>query len=127
MQAATTRMVVLAATASMTAFAAFAHHGWDWAEEAQSELTGTIRTVSIAPPHPSLEVETASDGIWKVELGNPRQTQRSGFVEGSAKPGDEIVVLGNRSLDQAEKRMKAVRITVAGKVFDIYPERIKTN
>lgn len=127
MQAATTRMTVLAAAASMTAFAAFAHHGWTWAEEEQTELTGTIRTVSIAPPHPSLEVETASDGVWNVELGNPRQTQRSGFVEGSAKPGDTIVVLGNRSLDQNEKRMKAVRITVAGNVFDIYPERIETN
>lgn len=99
----------------------------DLAEEEQTELTGTIRTVSIAPPHPSLEVETASDGVWKIELGNPRQTQRSGFVEGSAQPGDAIVVLGNRSLDQNEKRMKAVRITVAGKVFDIYPERIETN
>lgn len=127
MQAATTRMVVLAAAASMTTFAAFAHHGWGWAEEAQSDLTGTIRTVSIAPPHPSLDVETASDGVWKIELGNPRQTQRSGFAQDSAKPGDTIVVLGNRSLDQAEKRMKAVRITVAGKVFDIYPERIQTN
>ncbi len=126
MQAAGTRMVMLAAAGTMTAFAAFAHHGWTWAEEKQSELTGTIRTVAIAPPHPALEVETA-DGIWNVELGNPRQTERSGFVEGSAKPGDEIVVLGNRSLDRSEKRMKAVRITVAGKVFDIYPERIETN
>lgn len=127
MQTETIRIVTFAAAATMTAFAAFAHHGWTWAEEKQTELTGTIRTVMIAPPHPALEVETASDGVWKVELGNPRQTERSGFVEGSAKPGDEIVVLGNRSLDQSEKRMKAVRITVAGKVFDIYPERIETN
>ncbi len=127
MQTETIRIVTVAAAATMTAFAAFAHHGWTWAEEKQTELTGTIRTVMIAPPHPALEVETASDGVWKVELGNPRQTERSGFVEGSAKPGDEIVVLGNRSLDQDEKRMKAVRITVAGKVFDIYPERIETN
>ncbi|MGJ7040424.1 hypothetical protein J2Y63_003689 [Shinella sp. BE166] len=127
MQTETIRIVTFAAAVTMTAFAAFAHHGWTWAEEKQTELTGTIRTVMIAPPHPALEVETASDGVWKVELGNPRQTERSGFVEGSAKPGDEIVVLGNRSLDQSEKRMKAVRITVAGKVFDIYPERIETN
>ena len=61
----------------------------------------------------------------RVELGNPRQTERSGFVEGSAKAGDAIVVLGNRSLDPSEKRMKAVRITVAGKTYDIYPERIR--
>jgi len=121
---------MLAATAAIMAFAAtaaLAHHGWTWAEEEQSELTGIVRTVTIAPPHPSLQVETASDGLWKIELGNPRQTQRAGFVEGSAKPGDEVVILGNRSLDQSEKRMKAVRITVNGKVFDIYPERIRTN
>ncbi|MDI7861361.1 DUF6152 family protein [Rhizobiaceae bacterium n13] len=104
-----------------------AHHGWSWAEAELSELNGTIRTISMAPPHPSLEVETASDGVWRIELGNPRQTQRSGFVEGSAKIGDQIVVLGNRSLDPNEKRMKAVRITVAGKVYDIYPERIRMN
>ncbi|WP_311785677.1 DUF6152 family protein [Ferirhizobium litorale] len=118
------------ASACLTAFfagAAMAHHGWSWAEAELSELNGTIRTISMAPPHPSLEVETASDGVWRIELGNPRQTQRSGFVEGSAKIGDQIVVLGNRSLDPNEKRMKAVRITVAGKVYDIYPERIRMN
>ncbi|MNT99397.1 hypothetical protein D3C72_2422300 [compost metagenome] len=59
-------------------------------------------------------------------MGNPRQTERSGFVEGVAKVGDQIVVLGNRSLDPSEKRLKAVRVSVAGKTFDIYPERIRT-
>lgn len=123
-----TASVAVAATVTLTvATAALAHHGWGWAEEQQSQLTGTIRTVTIAPPHPSMDVETASDGLWRVELGNPRQTERAGFVEGSARPGDEIVVLGNRSLDVNEKRMKAVRITVNGKVFDIYPERIQSN
>jgi hypothetical protein len=116
-----------AAITALAATAALAHHGWAWAEEEQTELTGTIRKVVIAPPHPSLDVETANDGMWKIELANPRQTARSGFDEGSAKPGDKIVVLGNRSLDPNEKRMKAVRITVEGKVFDIYPERITVN
>lgn len=120
----------IAATIAITALSATvapAHHGWTWAEEEQTELTGTVRAVVIAPPHPTLDVETANDGLWKVELGNPRQTQRSGFVEGSAKPGDQVVVLGNRSLDRDEKRMKAVRVTVEGKVFDIYPDRITVN
>ncbi|ACP24490.1 hypothetical protein NGR_c06970 [Sinorhizobium fredii NGR234] len=106
---------------------AYAHHGWSWAEADQIELSGTIREISMAPPHPTLRVETKNDGLWLVELGNPRLTERSGFVEGVAKVGDPIVALGNRSLDRAEKRMKAVRITVAGKVYDIYPERIQTN
>ncbi|MCA1489648.1 DUF6152 family protein [Sinorhizobium alkalisoli] len=106
---------------------AYAHHGWSWAEADQVELSGVIREISMAPPHPTLRVETENDGVWRVELGNPRLTQRSGFVEGVAKVGDPIVVLGNRSLDPNEKRMKAVRITVAGKVYDIYPDRIQTN
>ncbi|MBD9371387.1 hypothetical protein IB238_01875 [Rhizobium sp. ARZ01] len=122
-----TGILAVAAILAFAATASFAHHGWTWAEEEQTELKGIIRTVVIAPPHPTLDVETASDGLWKIELGNPRQTQRSGFVEGSAKQGDQVVVLGNRSLDPDEKRMKAVRITVNGKVFDIYPERIKMN
>ncbi|MDK1488858.1 DUF6152 family protein [Sinorhizobium sp. 7-81] len=106
---------------------AYAHHGWSWAEADQIELSGTIREISMAPPHPTLDVETENDGVWRVELANPRQTERSGFVEGVAKVGDPVVALGNRSLDRSEKRMKAVRITVAGKAYALYPERIRTN
>ncbi|MFH5926549.1 DUF6152 family protein [Roseomonas xinghualingensis] len=104
---------------------AAAHHGWNWAEDEQVELSGTIREVTIAPPHPALRVETASEGVWTVELGNPTQTRRAGFVEGVAKPGDRIVALGNRSQNRNERRMKAVRITVGERRFDIYPERIQ--
>jgi hypothetical protein len=110
----------------VAATTAAAHHGWSWAEADQIELKGTIRTISFAPPHPSMEVE-AEDGVWRVELGNPNQTKRSGFVEGEAAVGDAIVALGNRSTDPNEKRLKAVRITVGDKTYDIYPERIQTN
>ncbi|MBZ9653448.1 DUF6152 family protein [Phyllobacterium lublinensis] len=111
----------------LIASGAAAHHGWSWAEADQIELKGVIRDIFIGPPHPTLDVETANDGMWHIELANPSQTRRAGFVEGSAKVGDEIVALGNRSTDPKEKRMKAVRISVSGKTFDLYPERIKTN
>lgn len=115
--------ITLSATIAGTAFA---HHGWAWAEGEQTTLEGTIQSISFAPPHPSLTV--MSEGVvWQIDLGNPRQTERSGFAEGSAKVGDAITVLGNKSQDENEKLMKAVRITVAGKNFDMYPERIKTN
>jgi hypothetical protein len=118
------RYVTLAA-AALFSVATFAHHGWSWAEDEQTELMGTIASISMSPPHPTLRVK-ADDGVWQVDLGNPTQTARSGFMEESAKVGDSIVVLGNRSLEKDKKHMKAVRITVREKRYDIYPERIKT-
>ena len=114
------------AGAALLAGAAMAHHGWSWAEADQIDLTGTITAISFAPPHPTLELDT-TDGGWRIELGNPGLTQRSGFVEGVVAVGDEITIRGNRSLDPDEKRLKAVRVTVAGKNYDIYPSRIVTN
>jgi hypothetical protein len=110
-----------------TSLPAAAHHGWSWAEDEQTELKGTIRSVSMAPPHPSLQVAAADGVVWQIDLGNPNQTARSGFTEASAKAGDAIVVLGNRHKDKTKMMMKAVRITVAGKNYDMYPERIRTN
>jgi hypothetical protein len=110
---------------SLTATSAFAHHGWEWAEQEQMQLKGTVKTVSLAPPHPRLEVDAGANGTWRVELGNPFQTERAGFGESSAKPGDAVTAIGNRAKDKAERRMKAVQITVGGKTYDIYPERIQ--
>ncbi|WP_226562262.1 DUF6152 family protein [Salipiger thiooxidans] len=102
---------------------AASHHGWSWAEGELSEMTGTIQEISFAPPHPSLVVEV--DGqTWQVDLGNPNQTQRSGFAQGSAVAGDEVTILGNRSLEESENLIKAVRITIDGQSYDMYPERI---
>ena len=106
---------------------ALAHHGWNWAEDQQSELKGTVKSVSMAPPHPSLQVTGADGKQWLIDLANPNQTERSGFTAASAKAGDAITVLGNRSKDKSQLWMKAVRIIVAGKTYDLYPERIKTN
>lgn len=114
-------------TIVVTSVPAVAHHGWSWAEDAQSELKGTIRSISMAPPHPSLQVVAADGVLWQIDLGNPNQTERSGFTATSAKPGDAIVILGNRHKDKTKMQMKAVRITIAGKNYDMYPERIRTN
>jgi len=117
---------VVGGTAAGLSLPASAHHGWGWAEDQQSELKGTIHSISMAPPHPSLQV-AATDGQWLIDLGNPNQTERSGFTGTSAKVGDAIVVLGNKHKDKTKKHMKAVRITIAGKNYDMYPERIRMN
>ncbi len=117
---------VIVFTAALTiGTAAFAHHGWEWAEEKQTTLEGTIREIYIGPPHPTLKVETAKDGLWQIDLANPSQTSRSGFAEGSAQRGNKVVILGNRSAQKDQKLMKAVKITVEGKDFLLYPERMQ--
>ena len=114
----------LAASLAAVTLPAQAHHGWDWAQAEQTEMKGTIQKVSMAPPHPSLQVKAADGVVWQVDLSNPGQTERSGFTGTSAKPGDSIVVLGNKHKDKSKRVMKAVRITVGGKNYDMYPERI---
>ncbi len=123
----THRLVLMLCATAMALFTmqAYAHHGWAWAEEEQSELKGTLTEISMVPPHPALRV-TAQDGrLWQVDLGNPNQTQRSGFTGDTAKVGDAITILGNRTKEPNKAHMKAVRITVGGKQYDMYPERIK--
>ena len=113
------------AVAAMIATAAAAHHGWDWAEDEQTELQGTIREIYIGPPHPELRVEAADGVVWRVELGNPRLTAASGFVEGVTVPGDTVLVRGHRALDEADLHMKAVRLTIGEDQYDIYPDLIE--
>ncbi len=120
-------LMTAVAGAIVPSLPALAHHGWSWAEDQQIELKGTIQKISIAPPHPTLMVAAADGVVWLVELGNPSLTARSGFNAKTAKPGDAIVVLGNRHKDKSKAHMKAVRITIAGKNYDIYPERIRAS
>ena len=108
------------------ALPAFAHHGWAWAEDDFFELSGTITAVSYGNPHPTLDVR-AEDGVWRVDLAPPRATANAGFTEDSAKVGDEMTAIGHRSRDHAERRMKAVRITIGDKTYDVYPGRVPTN
>ena len=117
------RVALGLATTGIGVSGATAHHGWSWAEGEQTELRGTVREVYVGQPHPTLRVQ-AADGAWLIELANPQQTERSGFTATSAAPGDPVSAVGNRSRAEGEKRMKAVRITVRGRTFDIYPERI---
>jgi hypothetical protein len=106
---------------------ALAHHGWSWAEGEQTELRGTVREVYIGQPHPTLRVTGPDNQLWTVELGNPRQTANAGFTAESAAAGDQVVALGNRAHAQGERRLKAVRITVRDRTYDIYPDRIGRN
>jgi hypothetical protein len=123
----TLRIAAAALFAAGLAPAALAHHGWSWAEGEQTELRGTIREVYVGQPHPTLRVAGPDNQLWTVELANPRQTANAGFTAASAAAGDQVVALGNRARATGERRMKAVRITVRDRTYDLYPERISRN
>ncbi len=111
-----------AGLALLAAGPALAHHGWSWTEDGFFELNGIIKEIYIGNPHATLDVDVEGE-IWRVELAPPSATTRAGFTEDVAKVGDEVTAIGNRSQDENEKRMKAVRVTVNGKTYDVYPNR----
>ncbi|MCR5857175.1 DUF6152 family protein [Mesorhizobium sp. J428] len=119
------KLVALAGTIMLmfSGSAAFAHHGWSWTQDGFFELTGRIVSIYYGNPHPVLDVEV--DGqVWKVDLATPAATTRAGFLENTAKIGDDVTAVGNRSRDETRHWMKAVRISVGGKTYDVYPSRV---
>ncbi len=111
------------AALAMLTLPALAHHGWSWTQDGFFELKGIIADIYIGNPHATLDVDVEGD-IWRVELAPPARTIAAGFTDEVAKKGDEVTATGNRSRDETEKRMKAVRITVNGKTYDVYADRV---
>ncbi|MER8770826.1 DUF6152 family protein [Mesorhizobium sp. M0960] len=124
MQSPFSRSVTLAAAVMLAAAtAAYAHHGWSWTQDGFFELKGRITAIYIGNPHATLDVDAEGEA-WRVEMAPPSRTIAAGFTEGVAKVGDEVTAIGHRSRDESEKRMKAVRIIVGGKTYDVYPDRL---
>jgi hypothetical protein len=117
---------VAMAVVALAAAPALAHHGWSWTEEETFELRGKISKVYVGNPHATLDVDSAG-GVWRVELAPPARTIAAGFTEQTAAAGDQVIAIGNRSKDRDERRMKAVRIIVNGKTYDVYPDRVPSN
>jgi hypothetical protein len=119
--------ILAASVAALTLVvsAALAHHGWNWAEDEQTEMTGTIQEIYIGYPHPRLIIETPDEGRWTVDLGNPRQTADAGFDADEAAVGDEVLVRGHRSKNAGEQLIKAVRITIDDRQYTFYPNLLR--
>ncbi len=112
-------------TALCFAGAAFAHHGWAWTEDEETQMSGQLEKIHLGNPHAHVELRNAQ-GLWEVDLAPPGPTERAGFVDGVAKVGDTAIVTGHRSKDPKELMFKAETITVNGKTFDVYPSRPKS-
>ncbi|MFM9843159.1 MAG: DUF6152 family protein [Dongiaceae bacterium] len=99
-----------------------AHHGWGWATDEEFELTGKVTGVKLGNPHGELSLD-ANGEAWLVEIGQPWRNERAGLTEGLLAMGTEVTVHGHRSIDPDEKLMKAERLIIAGKDYNLYPDR----
>jgi hypothetical protein len=105
----------------LAAIPALSHHGWAWTADGFFELEGVIAEIYIGNPHATLDVDVEGE-TWRVELAPPSRTIAAGFTEDVAKKGDEVTAIGHRSRDSNERRMKAVRLVIGGKTYDVYPD-----
>ena len=102
---------------------AFAHHGWRWTDDGQFELTAKVETAVLGNPHGVLTMD-AEGAKWQVEVGQPWRNERAGLTDAMMARGATLTIVGKRSSDPKERRMKAERLIINGRSFDLYPERL---
>lgn len=100
-----------------------AHHGWDWTEGEPFKLTGIVEEVYVGNPHVTMKVR-GEEGVWDVDLAPLAATLRAGFDENAVKVGDEVTCIGHRAKDHEDLHMKAARVIVGDKTYDVYPTRV---
>lgn len=104
--------------------AAHAHHGWQWAKDEHHTLSGTIVDVKLGNPHGLVTLEVGAER-WTVEVGQPWRNARAGLADEMLAPGKAISAIGPRSAREGERLLKAERISIDGKHYDLYPERLR--
>lgn len=106
----------------LTLAAAHAHHGWRWTADGNFEVTGIIATAKLGNPHGVLTLDVDGEK-WTAEVGQPWRNERAGLTDEMLSAGAEITISGQRSADPEEKRVKAERVIIDGKTYDLYPSR----
>ncbi|MGD8788561.1 MAG: DUF6152 family protein [Burkholderiales bacterium] len=99
-----------------------AHHGWAWATNEEFEITGTIAEVRLGNPHGEVTLDV-NGAQWVVEVGQPWRNQRAGLSTELLSVGRLITVHGHRSARKSELLVKAERVIVEGKSYNLYPDR----
>jgi hypothetical protein len=118
-----TRLLILGMIGLLgTAGPALAHHGWSWTTGNNIELIGIIKKVSLGLPHGTLKVDAEGD-VWTVEVGQPHRNERAGLVDGDLTEGGEIRIIGEPSANIEDRLMKAERLYLGEREYDLYPNR----
>ncbi|WCR10542.1 hypothetical protein JHW45_16045 [Paracoccus stylophorae] len=85
-------------------------------------LNARITDNNIGGSDPTLQVR-AHDGVnWTIELASRSRNARAGLTESQALPGDQVSVVGRRTAQFGENRIKATHVTIGDKTFDLSEE-----
>jgi hypothetical protein len=114
--------VAAALVAAAAALPASAHHGWDWAESANTEITGVIVGTRLGNPHGELTLDAGGEK-WVVEVGQPWRNERAGLRDSMLAKGVKLTASGHKHADPKKKVFKAERVFIDGKRYDLYPDR----
>ena len=102
--------------------AASAHHGWGWATAEEFELTGEITAVRLGNPHGEVTLNVKGEQ-WVVEVGQPWRNENAKLTPKLLSKGQIITAHGHRSAKKGQRLMKAERVVIAGKSYNLYPDR----
>lgn len=112
------RTAAMALAATLTAGAAYAHHGWG-EYDAGKALTITSRVETVSPGNPHATVTVKHEGkTWLAILAPPSRMSARGMPANTIKPGAEIRLEGYPKRN-GEPEMRAERITMAGKTIEL--------
>jgi hypothetical protein len=101
---------------------AWAHHGWGWATAEEFELTGQITAVRLGNPHGEVTLDVKGEK-WIVEVGQPWRNDSAGLTAKLLSKGQIMTAHGHRSAKKGQRLMKAERVVIDGKSYNLYPDR----
>ena len=121
----TTMMGALVFALAISAAPLLAHHGWGGQGDENFTLSGKVHTaVSLAGPHATMKVVDDKGQVWDITLAPAARTDRAGLKEGVIPVGAPVTIVGKRNRDGKRLEVKTMRVTHAGKNYDVYPDRL---
>lgn len=112
------RIVPIALAAALAAGTSYAHHGWGSYDASKVfTIRGPIEMLSWTNPHAHIMLKYEG-ATWEATLAPLFRMQARGLSEEMLKPGTTVAVEGYPST-RNEHEMRAERVTVAGKTYEL--------
>ena len=112
------RLFALATALAMIAGVALAHHGWgSYDASSTTTIASSVERLEWQNPHVHVFLQHEG-GTWEVVLAPPFRMDARGLSPDLLKPGTPVRTEGYVST-RAPREMRAERIAVAGKTFEL--------